>query len=100
MSKSEQLRVGVIGGRRGSGHMAAIQASRGRMILAGVYDPLASESKDFLDIMGAAKNTGHLKLRSRTATSSSSPRHSNTMRPRQRTPCAPACMCSVRCRLR
>jgi predicted dehydrogenase len=58
MSKSEQLRVGVIGGRRGSGHMAAIQASGGRMILAGVYDPLASVSKDFLEHHGGGKEYG------------------------------------------
>lgn len=47
MSTTEQLRIGIVGGRRGGGHVKAISASKGRMVLSGVYDPVAAVSADF-----------------------------------------------------
>ena len=45
---AEQLRVGIVGGRRGGGHVAAIANSKDRLVLAGVYDPVAAVSADFV----------------------------------------------------
>lgn len=47
MTASGQLRVGIVGGRRGGGHVTAIGASAGRLVLGGVYDPIPATSADF-----------------------------------------------------
>ena len=48
MTSGEQIRVGVIGGRRGNGHVAAIAASGGRLRFQGVFDPVAATRESFL----------------------------------------------------
>ena len=58
MSKGEQLRIGVIGARRGGGHVAAIKAFGDRVVLAGVYDPVPAVSQDFITHYGSGKEYG------------------------------------------
>lgn len=54
MSKSgrEQMRVGVVGARRGGGHIVALGKSNNRIVLGGVYDPVASTSEEFVKKYG------------------------------------------------
>lgn len=52
MDTGRQIRVGIIGGRRGSGHLAAIAASGGRMRFQGVYDPIDAMTDSFLAEQG------------------------------------------------
>src|SRR6195952_1120879 len=44
---SEQMRVGVVGARRGGGHIVALGKSNDRIVLGGVYDPVAATSEEF-----------------------------------------------------
>ena len=52
MASGDQIKVGVVGGRRGGGHLAAIAASGGRLRFAGVYDPLDAVMDSFLADQG------------------------------------------------
>lgn len=52
MAKSEQMRVGVVGARRGGGHIVALGKSNDRVVLGGVYDPLAAASDEFVKQYG------------------------------------------------
>jgi predicted dehydrogenase len=42
------MRVGVVGARRGGGHVVALGASNNRITLGGVYDPVAAASEEFV----------------------------------------------------
>ncbi len=41
------MRVGVIGARRGGGHIVALGKANSRIVLGGVYDPLPATSEEF-----------------------------------------------------
>ena len=47
MAKGEQMRVGVVGARRGGGHIVALGKANKRIVLGGVYDPLQATSEEF-----------------------------------------------------
>ena len=55
MADGTQIRVGIIGGRRGTGHLAAIAASGGRLRFAGVYDPLPATMDSLLADQGGGQ---------------------------------------------
>lgn len=52
MASGNQIRVGIVGGRRGTGHAAAIDASGGRMRFEGVFDPVVAVTESFLAEQG------------------------------------------------
>ena len=52
MTKSGQMRVGVVGARRGGGHIVALGKSNNRVVLGGVYDPFETASQDFVKQYG------------------------------------------------
>ena len=52
MTSGNQIRVGVVGGRRGTGHVAAIAASNGHLRFEGVYDPIVATMDSFLAEQG------------------------------------------------
>lgn len=49
---SEQMRVGIVGARRGGGHVVALGKSNSRIVLGGVYDPWPAESEKFVKTYG------------------------------------------------
>lgn len=55
MASGNQIRVGIVGGRRGTGHVAAIEASDGRMRFEGVFDPVIATMDSFLAEQGHGK---------------------------------------------
>lgn len=55
MDSGGQIKVGIIGGRRGSGHMAAIRTSGGRLAFRGVYDPVQSLMDAFVEEQGQGR---------------------------------------------
>ncbi len=61
MTSGNQIRVGVVGGRRGSGHMAAIATSNGRLRFQGVHDPVEATMDSFLAEQGEGKKYKHFE---------------------------------------
>jgi len=55
MASGNQIGVGIVGGRRGTGHALAIASSGGRMRFQGVFDPIAATSDQFLAEQGHGK---------------------------------------------
>lgn len=47
MANSSQMRVGVVGARRGGGHILALGKANSRIVLGGVYDPFPEASEAF-----------------------------------------------------
>lgn len=52
MSRTEQLRVGVVGARRGGGHIVALGKANSRVVLGGVYDPFQPSADEFAKTYG------------------------------------------------
>lgn len=52
MSSSEQMRVGVVGARRGGGHILALGKANSRIVLGGVYDPFPASAEEFAKTYG------------------------------------------------
>lgn len=56
MATGGQIKVGIVGGRRGGGHMAAIAASGGQLSFRGVYDPDEATRDAFLAEQGGGRS--------------------------------------------
>lgn len=52
MTGTEQIRVGIVGARRGGGHIVALGKANKRVTMGGVYDPLPAASEEFANTYG------------------------------------------------
>lgn len=93
MTSANQIRVGIVGGRHGTGHLAAIAASHGRMRFAGLYDPITATMDSFLAEPGhgAAWRSFDEAVAKCDLIILASPQQYHARR--RQWPCAPGCMC-------